>query len=60
MTNFQIGLAGIGVLLILLACRFPIAIALTAVSLGGIYSIRGFKAGTGSLSACCRSEISAN
>jgi C4-dicarboxylate transporter, DctM subunit len=58
-TNFQIGLAGIGVLLILLACRFPIAIALTAVSLGGIYSIRGFKAGTGSLGVL-PFEISAN
>ena len=49
MTNFQIGLVGVGALFTLLALRMPIAIALSVVSFAGIWVIRGSSAALGAL-----------
>jgi len=49
MSNFQIGLSGIGCLFGLLLLRMPIAIALSLVSVVGISMIRGTNAALGSL-----------
>lgn len=49
MSNFQIGLIGIGVLFGLLLLRMPIAIALGVVSLFGIAQIRGSGAALGAV-----------
>lgn len=49
MTDSQIGLAGLAVLLILIALEMPIGIALILVSFGGIWLIVGQTAALGSL-----------
>ena len=49
MTNFEIGLYALGSLFVLLALRFPIAIALSIVSFAGILAIRGPRAAYGQL-----------
>lgn len=49
MSNVQIGLAGIGVLMFLIALRFPIGIALISVSFFGIWLIMGFNVAWSSL-----------
>lgn len=49
MTNFEIGLVGIGGLFLLLLLRMPIAIALGLVSVLGISQIRGSGAALGAL-----------
>ena len=49
MTNVQIGFAGIGILLVLIALRVPIGMALIGVSFGGIWVLVGSKAAWGSL-----------
>ncbi len=49
MSNFQIGLCGIGFLFALLLLRMPIAIALGLVSVAGIAAIRGPDAALGVL-----------
>jgi C4-dicarboxylate transporter, DctM subunit len=48
-TNFEIGLYALGSLFVLLALRFPIAIALSIVSFAGILAIRGPRAAYGQL-----------
>jgi tripartite ATP-independent transporter DctM subunit len=48
-TNVQIGFAGIGILLVLIALRVPIGMALIGVSVGGIWVLVGSKAAWGSL-----------
>lgn len=50
MTGIQIGVAGIVVLLLLLAARVPIAFALGGVAVGGILALRGPEAAFGVLS----------
>ncbi|MZR30687.1 TRAP transporter large permease [Sneathiella litorea] len=47
MTSLEIGLAGIGVLFLLLALRVPIGVVLGVVSLGGIYLLLGERATIG-------------
>lgn len=59
MTNFQIGLAGIGCLFMLLLLRMPIAFALAMVSIGGMTAIRGSDAAFGALGSLPY-EFSAN
>ncbi|RJF98643.1 TRAP transporter large permease [Noviherbaspirillum saxi] len=49
MSNFEIGMWGIGVLFVLLLLRMPIAISLALVSVGGMAAIRGANAALGSL-----------
>ncbi|WP_090708992.1 MULTISPECIES: TRAP transporter large permease [unclassified Beijerinckia] len=49
MTNPQIGLAGIAVLLTFIGLGMPIAVALFVVSVGGIFFIRGWDAAFGSI-----------
>lgn len=49
MTNVQIGFAGIGILLALIALRVPIGMALIGVSFGGIWILVGPSAAWGSL-----------
>lgn len=49
MSNLEIGFSGIGVMLILLAIRVPIAVSLGMVSLVGIYLMRGERAALGTL-----------
>lgn len=49
MTNVEIGLAGIGVLLTLIALRVPIAISLFVVPLAGIYAMFGWNPALGAL-----------
>lgn len=51
MSNFEIGLTGIGCLFVLMLLRMPIAIALGLVSVVGIAVIRSSKAATGVMSA---------
>jgi len=48
-TNYQIGLAGIAVLLTFIGLGMPIAVALFVVSVGGIFFIRGWDAAFGSI-----------
>ena len=47
MSSLEIGFAAMGVLLVLLALRVPIGVALGCVSLGGIYAILGERATIG-------------
>ncbi len=49
MTDVQIGLAGIGILLFLIAMRVPIAIALFTVPFAGIYAMFGWRPAFGAL-----------
>ncbi len=49
MTSLQIGFTGLGVVVVLLAIRVPIAIALGTVSLVGLWVLRGPTAAFGSL-----------
>lgn len=49
MTDIQIGLSALGVLLALLALRVPIAIALTAVSFAGMWLMIGWNVAWGAL-----------
>ncbi|WP_163851878.1 TRAP transporter large permease [Pseudooceanicola aestuarii] len=49
MTDIQIGFAGIGLLLTLIAMRVPIGVALIGVSFGGIWILVGERAAFGSL-----------
>lgn len=49
MTDIQTGLAALGVLLLLLALRIPIAIALTAVSFVGMWTMIGWNVAWGAL-----------
>lgn len=49
MTDVQIGFLGVGILLVLIACRVPIALALISVSFGGIATLVSFKAAWGAL-----------
>lgn len=51
MSNFEVGLAGIGCLFVLMLMRMPIAIALGLVSAIGIAVIRSGRAATGVMSA---------
>lgn len=51
MDRTEIGLVGIGVLLVLILLRMPIGIALVAVSFGGIWSLVGLKPAWGILTA---------
>lgn len=51
MENEIVGLLGLGVLVLLLLARIPIAIALIAVSFGGIYVLIGSRPAWGILSA---------
>lgn len=51
MDNLAIGFTGIGLVMVLLAVRVPIAVALGSVSIGGIWIIRGPKAAFGTLGA---------
>lgn len=50
MTSVQLGFAGIGVVLVLLALRVPIGVALGLVSFAGIWHMRGFSVAAGTLS----------
>jgi len=50
MTSIQVGVAGIVILLLLLAARVPIAFALGGVAVGGIWYLRGAEAALGVLS----------
>ena len=47
MTSLEIGFTAMGLLLVLLALRVPIGVALGVVSLGGIYAIMGERATIG-------------
>lgn len=49
MSNLAIGLTGLGVVILLLAFRVPVAIALGAVSIVGIWVMRGSRAAFGAL-----------
>ncbi len=49
MSNLEIGFAGIGVMLLLLMIRVPIAVSLGVVSVGGLWIIRGERAAFGAL-----------
>ncbi|MCL7466145.1 TRAP transporter large permease subunit [Phaeovulum sp. NW3] len=49
MTDVQIGLTGIGILLVLIAMRVPIAIALFSVPFVGIYAMFGWRPAFGAL-----------
>lgn len=49
MSNVEIGYAGIGVLLMLLALRVPIGVALISVSFGGMWMMLGSRAAWGAL-----------
>jgi len=49
MDSLAIGFAGIGVVMVLLAVRVPIAVALATVSIGGIWILRGHRAALGTL-----------
>lgn len=49
MSNVDIGLAGIGILVVLIALRVPIAISLFVVPLGGIYAMFGWNPAFGAL-----------
>jgi tripartite ATP-independent transporter DctM subunit len=49
MSNVEIGLAGLGTILFLLALRVPIAIALIGVSIGGIWALLGERPALGVL-----------
>ncbi|MYK33021.1 MAG: TRAP transporter large permease [Boseongicola sp. SB0670_bin_30] len=49
MTNLEIGFYGIGLMIALLAIRVPIAVSLAAVSIGGIWLMRGERAAFGAL-----------
>jgi tripartite ATP-independent transporter DctM subunit len=49
MSNVEIGLTGIGILVMLIALRVPIAIALFVVPLGGIYAMFGWNPALGAL-----------
>ncbi|MBY6114881.1 TRAP transporter large permease [Mameliella alba] len=49
MSNLEIGFYGIGLMMVLLAIRVPIAVSLGTVSLGGLYLIRGERAALGTL-----------
>lgn len=49
MTEVQIGLSGLGVLLFVIALRVPIGIALIGVSFGGIWILMGWRVAWGAL-----------
>lgn len=49
MSDVQIGLAGMGILLLLIALRLPIGIALIAVSFGGIWYLMDWSVAWGAL-----------
>lgn len=49
MSSLAIGFVGIGGLIFLLMIRMPIAVALSVVSVGGLWAIRGERAALGSL-----------
>ncbi|KAF0808582.1 TRAP transporter large permease [Alloalcanivorax xenomutans] len=51
MTDMMIGLSGVGILLLLMALRVPIAVSLGVVSLGGIVALRGVDPALGMLRA---------
>ncbi|MDA4848529.1 TRAP transporter large permease [Hoeflea poritis] len=51
MAPFEIGLLGVGTLLLLMFLRIPIALSLTAVSFIGIFWIRGEQAAFGALAS---------
>ena len=51
MDRIEVGLAGIGVLLILILLRFPVCVSLVAVSFGGIWTLVGLKPAWGILTA---------
>jgi hypothetical protein len=52
LSRTDIGLIGLGVLLILILLRMPIGIALVAVSFVGIWSLLNLRAAWGILTAC--------
>src|SRR5690606_17935624 len=49
MTNIEIGLAGLGILVALIALRVPIGVALLSVSFAGIWLVAGERAAFGLL-----------
>ncbi len=49
MTNVQIGVAGIGILVLLIGLRFPIGVSLIGVSFGGIWMLVGERAAWGAI-----------
>lgn len=49
MTEVQIGLTGLGLLLVLIGLRIPIGIALISVSFGGLWVLMGFNVAWGAL-----------
>ena len=51
MDRIEIGLAGIGILLVLILLRFPVGVSLVAVSFGGIWTLVGLKPAWGILTA---------
>src|SRR6056297_105650 len=51
LSRTEIGLLGLGILLLLILLRMPIGIALVAVSFGGIWALVGIKPAWGILTA---------
>ena len=49
MSDVQIGLSGLGLLLVFIALRIPIGISLIGVSFGGLWVLMGWKVAWGSL-----------
>ncbi|WP_371998898.1 TRAP transporter large permease (plasmid) [Tistrella mobilis] len=49
MSDVQIGLSGLGLLLVFIALRIPIGISLIGVSFGGLWMLMGWKVAWGSL-----------
>lgn len=49
MTEIQIGLAGLGLLFVLIALRVPIGVSLISVSFGGLWVLMGWRIAWGSL-----------
>lgn len=49
MTDVQIGLSGLGILVVLIAFRIPIGVSLIGVSFGGLWYLMGFNVAWGSI-----------
>jgi C4-dicarboxylate transporter DctM subunit len=60
MEGYQLGLAGFGVLLLLISIRVPIAFALALVGLGGLFALVGWDAVVAKLSTDLYSSVANN